>query len=622
MIALAENSVTGLSDLADRTNSILSSYIMSLEGVKDLGPEYFSFPSVASAQWHLLHYRMKKKWSPPNESNDKIISDRSVLDVLRYDSEGPREVVWEGVDPFIKMSLFRARDRLQKAIKKYYRFNPARLRMPKGEGFTSATGDCSVLAKLRNEKWDITADCVDLFATVCYNVPSLKAAARKHIGCVSKSETRQLYLSYAHTRDVGYNVFKELLLSEVLNIVPGSRIETVPKELDKFRVISCEPFCNMIVQSVIEEGIRDVILKEFGLDLDKAQDLHRTMISVLQNATIDFSNASNSNWCAWIEWLYPRAIFRQLCEARSPLGLYRLIDGQVREHEWNMIAPMGNGFTFGLMTLTLLTLARELDDGASVFGDDVIIDSDVSAPFIELAGFIGFRTNERKTFTEGNFRESCGGFTYDGKPLSSFEFHWATNAVEAIVNVNKVNYLAFVTGIGALQALATQLDAVTPALCKRLSSNPHGTLFVNEVGDFQIESRFVPIWAKAAERQKRSDPCVQEHFKSVIGTKACKSFMSNLQYKASQIVVYCKLELVAEKYRSVPPKWNVNPFWTGYYLHTGRCLAPTYRPTSKRPLRLKVSLTFEGAEGCSYTPVVKRVSRTRAIWYSMPKQIL
>lgn len=620
MLALTENSVTGLTTLHTRTNALISQYISMLEDVKDLGPAYQHFPTFQSAQHHLLHYRMKKKWSAPLEGIADAVRDRSIADVVRYDQEGPRKVVWDNVGPFERMCLYRVRNTLATVLKRSYRFVPARLRMPSGEGFTSAKGDCSVLAKLRASRWDITADCVDLFATVCYNVPALKAAARSHIGKVSKDETRQLYLSYGHLSNCGYHVFKELLLSEVLNIVPGCRVETVPKELDKFRVISCEPFCNMIVQSVIEEGLRDVIHEEFGLDLDKAQDLHRQMIRDLQNATIDFSNASNSNWLCWIEWLYPTYLVDQIRSSRSSTALIRYnADKQLIEHSWNMVSPMGNGFTFGLMTLTLLAIARELDTGSSVFGDDVIIDSDVAAQFISIANVIGFRVNEKKTFLEGSFRESCGGFTYQGDYLQSFEFRWANNSVEAIVNVNKVQYLAHHVDYAPLRALAAQLLNEVPALCKRGISNPEMTLSISEFGSLEVESRYVPMWNSGVERKRRHDPDVRAAFEKVACTEAFKTYLTDHQYKASHVVVYVQVELVAEKYRCRLPAHNANAFWTGHFLYAGRCSAPTYRPTSKRPLRARVTLHYSAATGGSVQLVSTSRYKHRAVHYTYPK---
>lgn len=603
-------------------NATLESAVQKIRtvGFKDLGPEYSTLTTAQEAQHHLWRYRMCKKWGAPNKTHANLIAAKTIAETLDYDSKGPKQIGFE-CEPFIKMCLFKARDRLSTALRNFYRFEPANLRMPNGEGYSSAGGDCSVYAKLRAAKWDITADCVDLFATVCYNTPGLKAAARKHIGVVSRDETRNLYLSYGHTRNVGYHVFKELLLSEVLNIVPGCRIATVPKELDKHRMIACEPFCNMIVQSVIEVGLRKVILEEFDVDLDCSQEVHKVLIRDLSNATVDFSNASNSNWLCWIEWLYPPYLVRQIRAARSPVAMLTTShpDESALQHEWTMVSPMGNGFTFGLMTLTLLVIARELDNFSHVFGDDVIIDTEVAPSFIAIAEHIGFVVNTKKTFLRGSFRESCGGFTFGEEYIHSFEFTWATHTAQAFALVNKVNYLAHKTGDDALEALAINLRSLVPSLCKRASNTPDDVVFTDEFGDTQVESRFMLVWTANARRQKRQDALVREAVKRISNYRRCKSFLTFHNYRIHDLDFYLECTMEAATYRCEPPRCNANAFWAAHYLHAGRVTLPGFRPTTRRPLQLRVGTRFStvfSRVGWEYVPT--RSYKARAAWFSYP----
>ena len=128
---------------------------------------------------------------------------------------------------------------------------------------------------------------------------------------------------------------------------------------------------------------------------------------------------------------------------------------------------MGNGFTFGLMTFTLLCAARQYDSFAHVFGDDIIIDGDVAPAFIDLLHVTGWTLNSSKTFLTGPFRESCGGFVHSGVYLDSYKIEWAENIVEACVTVNKVRRLAALHNIPWLRRLAADLLRITPTLCKR-----------------------------------------------------------------------------------------------------------------------------------------------------------
>jgi hypothetical protein len=80
---------------------------------------------------------------------------------------------------------------------------------------------------------------------------------------------------------------------------------------------------------------------------------------------------------------------------------------------------MGNGFTFELESLIFASLAFAAgagDDGRTftVFGDDIIVQTDVAAEVLALLRYCGFETNDRKTFVKGPFRESCGGDYFNG----------------------------------------------------------------------------------------------------------------------------------------------------------------------------------------------------------------
>jgi hypothetical protein len=100
---------------------------------------------------------------------------------------------------------------------------------------------------------------------------------------------------------------------------------------------------------------------------------------------------------------------------------------------------MGNGFTFELMTLILLSLSRSLDSSASVFGDDIIIATDKSKRLIECLEAVGFTVNVDKTFTSGPFRESCGAnYHTDFGYIESYDFLSPKSIGDCVVVFNKV----------------------------------------------------------------------------------------------------------------------------------------------------------------------------------------
>ncbi|UHM27553.1 MAG: RNA-dependent RNA polymerase [Sanya levivirus 2] len=577
-------------------NTTISEYISSQKYIP-LGPLYQDFTTFDEAQYHLLRHRMAKKWGAPDTSHQNSVRLKSVQDVFDYDNQGPTslDVLNSDIDPFLKRVLYEARLDIHDALRSFYRFDASELRMPSGQSdLSDNSGDVSVLAKLRNkEQWRVTADCFDLFSSVVYRTPALKASARKHIGQISKHEASVLYSCYSDYRDVGYRVFRELLLSEVVTIVPGSRVDTVPKELDKQRVISCEPFGNMICQSIIEMGIRRTIKSFYGIDLNTSQELHKALIRDLENATIDFSNASNSNYLVWVEFFYPKHVFRQLEAARSPCATFSGGKGEPHIHNWTMISPMGNGFTFGLMSLTLLAIARRLDSYAHVFGDDVIIHQDVADVFIQCCSLIGFNTNLSKTFTRGFFRESCGGFTFNGQFLTSFEFRWAEKPLDAIVLVNKVLILANETQDTSLLSLAAKLLSVTPSLCKKWG--PRHTL----------NSGCVVVTSNTQIKRKHDDPKVKALRNVMLNRRDLQRFCSKIQSNISRLDFSIELESVNKTYSCFLPMHNANAFWTYFFLYNGRCTAPHFKECTRNPLKEVLIV--------SYIEIGKHVERNKEL---------
>ena len=225
----------------------------------------------------------------------------------------------------------------------------------------------------------------------------------------------------------------------VCNIQNYSRLSTVTKNAEKDRPISMEPFWNMVGQLSFARDVRALVYERYGINLNTLADLHRAKVRCAGIATIDFKNASNSNWLVVLRDLLPRNVMKLLMDLRTPITHY---NGQF--HWWNMLAPMGNGFTFEIMTVVLLHLARVFDPNATVFGDDVMIAQDVAPQFIKLCEALGWVVNTDKSFITGNFRESCGAFSEiaSQRLLHSFDFHEITDEVGICVTANKLRSIA------------------------------------------------------------------------------------------------------------------------------------------------------------------------------------
>lgn len=204
-------------------------------------------------------------------------------------------------------------------------------------------------------------------------------------------------------------------------VVNGNRFTTVPKDCSKDRGIAVEPSINVFYQLSIGRLIRER-LSRYGLNLTDGQVIHRRLACEASTeghlATLDLSNASDTICKNLVEFLLPPSWFAVLNDLRSSKTLFK---GKFLLLE--KFSSMGNGFTFELETLifySLVTACCELsvtDPFVSVYGDDLIFPTECSSvvmPFLKLAGF---SVNTRKSFTDGWFRESCGGDYFKGEPV-------------------------------------------------------------------------------------------------------------------------------------------------------------------------------------------------------------
>lgn len=559
-------------NFVDNVNTLVETALTGLTCVP-LGPRYAEM-SYADASTNLLIYRAKKHFQRPSDVDSSQRRLTTIEQNLTFDRKGPSldlsaTACMMGVDEYTRSQLYKTRQTIHDVLHRYFKFDVSKLRMPSGETLVPAKGDVSVAAKMRDvSQWCVTADCFDLAATVIYRTPALKQMARKHIGTISHEEMANLYFAFSNYRDVGYRVFRELLLTFV-TIVEGARVSTVPKSNDIDRMISCEPMLNMIVQSVIEEGIRDCVKKEFNIDLRNSQFTHKAFTTYLENATIDLSNASNSNWFSTMEFLYPKFVFKLLEAARSP----QLSDDD-HAHALNMLAPMGNGFTFGVMTFTLLCAARQYDSFAHVFGDDIIIDRDVAPAFIDLLDVLGYKLNEEKTFMQGTFRESCGSFTSHGVPITTFKWEWATNNVEAIALVNKITVLSRVHKLAWLDKLSTSLLGITPSLWKKWVPSIDAELFYDDYASLSVTGNYVIITSNSQVRKLREDSEYRAFREAIMATKSVKRFLRESQIQNTNYYPYIEQTVSMQQYRSKPLD-NVDRHWYAHYMYSGRCSAPT-----------------------------------------------
>lgn len=204
-----------------------------------------------------------------------------------------------------------------------------------------------------------------------------------------------------------------------VSVVEGNRVTTVPKNAKTDRVIAIEPDWNMFFQRGIGGAIRYRLRKRLGLLKPDSQLTHQKLARLGSQdgrlATIDLRCASDSLSLALCEALLPADWFAAMLQCRSNQGIAR---GETVVYE--KISSMGNGFTFELETLIFWALSRAVVETGlvSVYGDDIIVPTELAEEVIFLLGQAGFETNPKKTFISGPFRESCGGHYFAGHDVT------------------------------------------------------------------------------------------------------------------------------------------------------------------------------------------------------------
>lgn len=229
-------------------------------------------------------------------------------------------------------------------------------------------------------------------------------------------------------------------IEELFEIVPGNKVTTVPKSAKTERVIAIEPDMNMYVQKGFGGVIRSR-LKRVGVNLDDQtwnQQLALEASKMDSMATIDLSSASDTISLKLVELLLPTEWYEALKQSRSPCGT--MPDGTLLEYQ--KVSSMGNGFTFELESLifwaicsSVISLLKPASRRLAVYGDDLIVSSEICHTVLWLLKYFGFVPNLKKTFVSGPFRESCGKHYFLGIDVSPFYIKRDVDSSDRLISI-------------------------------------------------------------------------------------------------------------------------------------------------------------------------------------------
>jgi hypothetical protein len=212
----------------------------------------------------------------------------------------------------------------------------------------------------------------------------------------------------------------------LVKVVQGNCVVTVPKNYKTDRTIAKEPCMNIFVQKGIGRMIRRR-LKRVGIDLnDQTNNQEAARVGSLLGhlATIDLSMASDTVSFELVSYLLPNDWWWALEQSRSPVGVLPSGDKIV----YQKFSSMGNGYTFELETLIFWAICQqvccsqtnETDVSVLVYGDDIVVPSAVCAEVTRRLGQAGFTPNLKKTWSDGPYRESCGKHYFLGTDITPF----------------------------------------------------------------------------------------------------------------------------------------------------------------------------------------------------------
>lgn len=218
------------------------------------------------------------------------------------------------------------------------------------------------------------------------------------------------------------------------------RVVFVPKTLKAPRVIAVEPVCMQYVQ----QGLSKLLVRRIEShrimgghvnfrDQSINQGLAKQASGHGMLATLDMSEASDR-----VSLAHVRAIFKSAPRFLEWMEACRSTRAQLPSGEIITLkkwASMGSALCFPVEAIVFYTsilaslcyrlglpptrdLLRSLAEDVYVYGDDLIVPSDMAPLICDDLEALGFKVNRRKSFWTGQFRESCGSDCYGSEMVT------------------------------------------------------------------------------------------------------------------------------------------------------------------------------------------------------------
>jgi hypothetical protein len=218
------------------------------------------------------------------------------------------------------------------------------------------------------------------------------------------------------------------------------RVVQVPKTLKTPRTISVEPSYTMLMQQSIAKPLMVYLeSKRFPYNSIRFSDqsVNRDMAKIGSIddslATIDLSDASDLVGLDLVENIFQSCptFLDFILDCRTKKA--RLPDNSVITLA--KFASMGSALCFPVEAMVFFTivcysilnqsgmrpsatLLKRLTARVSVYGDDIIVPTKAAAGVMKELEAFGLKVNHEKSFSTGQFKESCGGDYYKGHDVT------------------------------------------------------------------------------------------------------------------------------------------------------------------------------------------------------------
>lgn len=388
-------------------------------------------------------------------------------------------------------------------------------------------------------------------------------------------------------------------------IVEGNQFFTVPKTALTKRGCAKGPSINVAYQLAVGSEIRRRLKAVLALDLSKGQAVHNDLARIGsltgEFATLDSERASDTMAYSVVASLLRKSGFwpdllKSLREEKT------LIDGKWVSLE--KFSAMGNGYTFELETLVFLSLcysvawAHHGEDGIpgypgmsafdlvrsgyiSVYGDDVIVPSFMARDVAAVLGSLGFTVNLKKSYFEGEFRESCGGDFFAGMNVNTFKLEEEPS--------NPADWFSIHNGIRARYATRYPFDSFNKVLNVVKNQLPR-----------QYRSMYGPTFLGDLVLHGWYGPQIDTRARTVVNLDGSRSTDGNQWVGRLKVLAP---RLVTARFDNYSPEAQL-----AHFLYTRRSGEPARRPTPRRPLRYEVN-RWEGDYYVAFLDYVPRAPR-------------